>query len=415
VPGTITYLVDCASYQGSPDWGRVAAICGGGAEKVTEGAGATAYVNPRWAASKPSMLAQARYGFVPLAYLFLDAAEPGGAQAEFFASHAGDLTGFGVVLDFERAPNGNPSLQEAEEAAAELRRLYPGHPVGGYCPHWYTGGEDLSFTDWLWASSYVIGSGDPAMLYAQVPAAWWAPYGGRSPLLLQFTAAASVAGISGPVDCSAFHGSSAQLASHVLPAAKTAPTIPSSPWPADVTLRDGDSGAAVRELQRMLRDSGIPGVRGIAADGSFGPQTLTAVRNFQAHEGLAVDGVAGPETHAALASLRHARADAPATQAGDDDAGILISLMPGAAPVRIPVWAGAGNCSLVLSGDAGAAVKVTLYSSGSAAPDIRTVSLAPGRPVVVAPGSSWSALAEVGLQRLDTKSGLGASAVLRTW
>jgi GH25 family lysozyme M1 (1,4-beta-N-acetylmuramidase) len=225
VTGTISFFADCASYQGVPVWAKTAAVCAGGAEKVTEGTG---YVNPDWAASKAGLSLSAAHGFVPLAYLFLDPGSSGGAQAEYFASKAGDLAGFGIAVDFERSAGGSPTLAQAQECAAEVRKLYPGHPVGGYCPHWYTGGEDLSFCDWLWASEYVTGSGDPGMLYSQVPASWWAPYGGRSPLLLQFTASATIAGISGAADCSAFQGTAAQLASRLLPA----PPAPAPPKPA---------------------------------------------------------------------------------------------------------------------------------------------------------------------------------------
>jgi GH25 family lysozyme M1 (1,4-beta-N-acetylmuramidase) len=214
VTGTTSYLVDCSSYQGVPAWAKTAAVCVGGAEKVTEG---TTYTNPDWGKSKAGLKQVAAHGFVPLAYLFMDPAGTGAAQAQYFSSEAGDLTGFGIVIDFERSAGGSPTLGQAQQCAAELRKLYPHHPIGGYAPHWYTGGENLSFCDWLWASEYVNGSGDPAMLYAQVPAAWWAPYGGKSPLMLQFTSSASVAGISGPVDCSAFHGPAAQLAAVVLP------------------------------------------------------------------------------------------------------------------------------------------------------------------------------------------------------
>lgn len=280
--GTVSYFADCSSYQGSPDWARVAATCAGGAEKVTEG---TSYANPRWAAAKPAMRAAAVHGFVPLAYLFLDAAEPGDAQARYFASKAGDMSGFGVVIDFERAPDGPPTLSQARACAAELRSVYPAVPIGGYCPHWFTGSMDLSFCDWLWASEYVSGSGDPAMLYAQVPASWWAPYGGRSPLLLQFTSQASVAGISGPVDCSAFHGTAAALAAHVLAAPSSSPV-----------LAAGDTGPAVRIAQARLAAWGAS----LAVDGDFGPATLAAVRAFQAARKLAVDGVIGPKTWAAL-------------------------------------------------------------------------------------------------------------------
>jgi GH25 family lysozyme M1 (1,4-beta-N-acetylmuramidase) len=223
VSGATSFLVDCSSYQGNPNWARVAAVCAGGAEKVTEGTG---YLNPDWAASKTGLKQAAAHGFVPLAYMFLDASGSGAAQAVWFWKNAGDLTGFGIVVDLERAPDGNPTRQQAADAVGELRRRYPGHPIGGYCPHWYTGGEDLSFFDWLWASEYVNGSGDPAQLYKGVPAAWWAPYGGRTPLMLQFTSSASVAGVAGPVDCSAFAGTAAQLASHVLPAPPAPPKPP---------------------------------------------------------------------------------------------------------------------------------------------------------------------------------------------
>ena len=74
-------------------------------------------------------------------------------------------------------------------------------------------------------------------------------------------------------------------------------------WAPNQTLKQGSSGDPVRVLQIMLRDSGIVGVRGIAVDGSFGAQTLTAVRNFQAWAKLTVDGVAGPKTRKALFAL----------------------------------------------------------------------------------------------------------------
>lgn len=75
---------------------------------------------------------------------------------------------------------------------------------------------------------------------------------------------------------------------------------PASGWPAGLVLREGMTGEAVRVLQKALSDSGIRGARGITVDGTFGAQTLTAVRNFQAAKRLTVDGIAGQATRAAL-------------------------------------------------------------------------------------------------------------------
>lgn len=87
------------------------------------------------------------------------------------------------------------------------------------------------------------------------------------------------------------------------PAPKPAPTsTPSGAdlWPAGVTLQSGSTGNAVKALQYALRDCGLAGVRGITADGDFGPQTTTSVRNYQSAEKLSVDGIAGPATRSSL-------------------------------------------------------------------------------------------------------------------
>lgn len=59
------------------------------------------------------------------------------------------------------------------------------------------------------------------------------------------------------------------------------------------TLRLGSKGASVEILQRKLS---------ITADGSFGPQTLRAVKKFQTSKGLVADGIVGPKTRKALFS-----------------------------------------------------------------------------------------------------------------
>lgn len=51
------------------------------------------------------------------------------------------------------------------------------------------------------------------------------------------------------------------------------------------------TGPSVVWLQQRL---------GVPADGTFGPQTDAAVRNFQAGRGLTADGIVGAKTWAAL-------------------------------------------------------------------------------------------------------------------
>ena len=68
-------------------------------------------------------------------------------------------------------------------------------------------------------------------------------------------------------------------------------------------LTIGEHGSDVRDLQLLLRARGYR----IAADGSFGPATLAAVKSFQRSRHLAADGLVGPATLAQL------RGGAPAT------------------------------------------------------------------------------------------------------
>lgn len=56
-------------------------------------------------------------------------------------------------------------------------------------------------------------------------------------------------------------------------------------------LRLGDSGPAVRRLQRLLK---------VTADGAYGPRTAAAVNDLKQRRGWATDGVAGPRVWAAL-------------------------------------------------------------------------------------------------------------------
>ncbi|MBD2505646.1 peptidoglycan-binding domain-containing protein [Anabaena azotica] len=65
---------------------------------------------------------------------------------------------------------------------------------------------------------------------------------------------------------------------------------------ADPVLRQGDSGAAVSELQRLLNAKGVK----VSVDAIFGASTQKAVIQFQRSNGLTADGIVGAKTWAAL-------------------------------------------------------------------------------------------------------------------
>ncbi len=60
-----------------------------------------------------------------------------------------------------------------------------------------------------------------------------------------------------------------------------------------LTVRQGDSGPAVRALQAQLNKKRR---LALAVDGVFGSGTASAVRTFQSHAGITADGVVGPTT-----------------------------------------------------------------------------------------------------------------------
>jgi lysozyme len=266
----LMFGIDASRYQGTVNWATVDQSTGFGFEKVTEG---HTYVNPFWAAAKTAMTARAQAsGFVPGAYLFLRAGD-GAGQADWFAKNAGNLDGFAIAVDIEPSGTSKPTLADGKACVARLRQLYPHHPVGGYIPHWYWGTQDTTFADWLWASNYVAGTGGPRDLYAKVPASYWDAYGGRDVSLLQFTSSATVLGVSGVVDCSAFRGHAADLRKLVLPAA---------PFPSGRHVV-GDTPGTLNALAKLqgchVNEIWYATVLGMAAEGHTGFGPLQAAYN----------------------------------------------------------------------------------------------------------------------------------------
>lgn len=81
------------------------------------------------------------------------------------------------------------------------------------------------------------------------------------------------------------------------------------------TVREGDSGPAVKAVQSLLnakRGSGLP------VDGVFSAATRSAVTTFQSHAGISADGVVGPVTWKNLA-WHYERPDFAAANMCDQD------------------------------------------------------------------------------------------------
>ncbi|HEV2760814.1 MAG TPA: L,D-transpeptidase family protein [Acidimicrobiales bacterium] len=120
-----------------------------------------------------------------------------------------------------------------------------------------------------------------------------------------------VAGVGSGVDLPTTSSSSTSTTKPPAVTSTTSTTAPPSEPAAPVgTLRRGDRGPEVLDLQRRLRGLGY--WLGSLND-SFGPLTEQAVTAFQKVEGMTADGVAGPATQAALSA-----AERPSTAAAGD-------------------------------------------------------------------------------------------------
>lgn len=94
------------------------------------------------------------------------------------------------------------------------------------------------------------------------------------------------------------------------PTLATTPSPALEPFPSDAIteyspntapiLEQGDWGEAVKDVQTYLRQQGFYTGQ---IDGLYGPNTVSAVRNFQQSRNLIADGMVGPRTWAALVGM----------------------------------------------------------------------------------------------------------------
>lgn len=180
--------------------------------KATEGGG----TDPTYAARAASIRAS---GAVPGAYHFLRSSPSAAEQVDHFLSVIGDPAGLLIQLDWELSGSDLAPISMARAWMAEWNRRTNNHAVLIYLPHWVWADHlgsppGLNTLGPLWASRYL--AEPPAVLTLasanQVPASWWAGYGGWSrPAVLQYAGEAGrIAGVSG-ADLNLFDGTLADL------------------------------------------------------------------------------------------------------------------------------------------------------------------------------------------------------------
>ncbi|MBD1918579.1 MULTISPECIES: peptidoglycan-binding protein [Cyanophyceae] len=83
----------------------------------------------------------------------------------------------------------------------------------------------------------------------------------------------------------------------ITPPLASKPEVPAQAEAISTTLKEGQVGLEVAEMQTLLASKGCYAGE---CDGDFGPKTKAAVEAFQRQAGLTADGVAGPQTLSAL-------------------------------------------------------------------------------------------------------------------
>jgi GH25 family lysozyme M1 (1,4-beta-N-acetylmuramidase) len=277
--------IDVSHYQGTIDWAKVKAA---GVRfvymKATE---STGYVDPML----KTYVAGARGVGLPIGfYHFARPNADATAQADFFVntikSVAGDYGDLIPVLDLEEPADGSGDINQivkwASDFITHVQQL-TGKQVmmytGGWFVNQYNGLHNAFSSLPLWMSAY--------RNTAPSDCGGWTSW-----TVWQYSDKGTVDGISGNVDVNVAVSLDAILAKPALSVINATVSHP--------TLRQGDSGAAVTELQTDLTKLGFD-TKG--TDGKFGLNTASALAAFQKANGLTADSVCGPQTWAKLGEL----------------------------------------------------------------------------------------------------------------
>lgn len=224
------------------------------------------------------------------------------AQVDYFLAYLDKQTpwwraqsGFFLQVDLEKWGYDNVAPTYGVQMCDTLKSK-TGKAVILYAPQWaYGNGIDGSHP--LWASGYGSNPGGPYRnAYPGDTSGRWVSYSNRTPVILQYGSKLT-AGAQPGMDVNAFRGSLSDLQKLVGASGVTASvTTNAPPWPGRYVKLTTPmmNGADVRTWQAQMAHRGWT----IGADGWFGQQSDTVLREFQTEKGIASDGILGPASWA---------------------------------------------------------------------------------------------------------------------
>jgi GH25 family lysozyme M1 (1,4-beta-N-acetylmuramidase) len=242
------------------------------------------YINPDYV---PAKVRAADAGAYFCAYHFLHGGNGAGQASYAYGVVGSDVP---LMIDCEPTYDANGTIASAPQVSDVVDFVNEYRALGGkayllYLPQWYWSGDlgQASLTPVIELGMLLVSSDYTA--YSDTGPGW-APYGGMTPVIWQYTSSATLNGVTN-VDMNAYQNTLANFQAQVTTGAQVG---------TESTLVEGDTGAAVETLQTRLNVWGAK----LTVDGDFGPLTLAAVKAFQTEQKLTVDGIVGPQTWAAL-------------------------------------------------------------------------------------------------------------------